>query len=278
MPEHLICGECAKNPFLAEKYRVYLAGAGLAKQYLETLVDDRFENFGQINSGVMWDYLIKYHGYYEKESLATRKRLELILSQIPSDLDLSILDVGFGYGDVLVSLSRKGYSNLTGVDISVAACKKIAKKVSDINVALSDAWHLPFRNNSFDIVLANEILEHIPVSHTFSTYDEFSRVLRPNGQLIISVPLNEKLENSTFLCPHGTLVNPNGHVRIYTTEVLKLELKEAGFRIREILYAHFQEADRHAIFNLVRSVWRKLRTGEATPPAETMVAVCELES
>jgi hypothetical protein len=78
-----------------------------------------------------------------------------------------------------------------------------------------------------DVVLVNEVMEHIPVRYTFQVYDEIRRITRREGSVIFSVPLGDNLETITFLCPHGELVNPNGHVREYTSEVLEMELEAA---------------------------------------------------
>ena len=56
--------------------------------------------------------------------------------------------------------------------------------------------------------------------------------------MAINGSLGENLETNTFLCPHGALVNPSGHVRMYTTEVLSLELRRAGFEIGTLKYLH----------------------------------------
>ena len=79
-----------------------------------------------------------------------------------------------------------------------------------------------------------EVLEHILPSKIFIALNEIKRVLKGNGELIMSVPLNEGLEE---LIKRG--VNPNGHVRIYTPELVFAELKISGFRVqkRKLLYA-----------------------------------------
>ena len=77
-----------------------------------------------------------------------------------------------------------------------------------------------------DIVLVLDVLEHLPTNKTYEAYSELIRVLKPGGTLIVSVPLNEGLEE---MLKHGK--NPNGHLRAYTPDILKTELKLSGFKI-----------------------------------------------
>ena len=73
-----------------------------------------------------------------------------------------------------------------------------------------------------------------PHNHTFEALSELFRVIKKNGNLIVSVPLNEGLQ---MLISNN--INPNGHVRVYTSSLIKAELKISGFNIidEQYLYA-----------------------------------------
>lgn len=105
--------------------------------------------------------------------------LERIKKQHPNDLSLKILDVGCGAGfatNVLVET----YPDITGVDLAEDALK-VADKFSPkkVNYICADARKLPFDNQSFDIVLSLDFLEHIDDPKT--VISEISRVLKPKG-------------------------------------------------------------------------------------------------
>ncbi len=225
--EHEICKECVANPFITEKYRKYLARNKKRQLFIETFRDGRFENFSDINSAKSWDFLIKYHRHYEDVNKITILRIQKIVELIPADRDIKIFDLGFGYGHVLLELANRGYTNLGGVDISREAVRDIKERIPNGIFFIGNVTDIPLKDESIDVVLANEIMEHIPVKGTFRVYDEIKRISKKKGFMLFSVPLGDNLETTTFMCPHGQLVNPNGHVREYTPEVLELELEIA---------------------------------------------------
>lgn len=53
---------------------------------------------------------------------------------------------------------------------------------------VGDIWRIPERDCSFDAILCTEVFEHIPYPN--ETVKEFSRLLKPNGKLILTVPSN----------------------------------------------------------------------------------------
>jgi 2-polyprenyl-6-hydroxyphenyl methylase / 3-demethylubiquinone-9 3-methyltransferase len=94
--------------------------------------------------------------------------------------DLSILDVGCGGGFLSNYLSLK-FANVSGLDASesslaVAKSQDYSKKV---NYLTGDAYHLPFADQSQDIVCAMDFLEH--VDNPQRVIDECARVLKPGG-------------------------------------------------------------------------------------------------
>ena len=79
------------------------------------------------------------------------------------------LEIGCGLGQASISLSTK-CNTFVAADISPDALRVltlIAKKlkIRNINPVLVDATHLPFRENSFDLVVCNGVLEWVPVNH-----------------------------------------------------------------------------------------------------------------
>ena len=77
-------------------------------------------------------------------------------------------------------------ANVTTVDIVPGFYKKI-----DGTITYADATNLHFENTSFDMIIANHILEHIPEDLT--AMKEMNRVLKTGGMAILQVPYSEKL-------------------------------------------------------------------------------------
>jgi ubiquinone/menaquinone biosynthesis C-methylase UbiE len=96
---------------------------------------------------------------------------------------VSILDIGCGTGALMKELAV--YGTVSGVDFSdtaIAFCRDRGLT----SVQKSDVRQLSFAANTFDVVLALDVLEHVPNdAHAIS---EILRVLKPSGVLIVFVP------------------------------------------------------------------------------------------
>jgi len=98
--------------------------------------------------------------------------------------DFTLLDIGCNKGQLLKSIRNTNKQcKLFGVDIEPGI---LSLKIDNCDFRVSDVTNLPFENNSFNIVFALSILEHI---HDLdSAIKEISRVLKPQGFAIISSP------------------------------------------------------------------------------------------
>jgi 2-polyprenyl-3-methyl-5-hydroxy-6-metoxy-1,4-benzoquinol methylase len=96
---------------------------------------------------------------------------------------LVVLDVGGGDGILGEHLWKKG-NIVSSVDLPSVAGR--VHKCKGLLAAAGDAELLPFVSDSFDVVLASEIVEHLWDPNSF--FDEAYRVLKDDGKLIISTP------------------------------------------------------------------------------------------
>src|SRR6201992_3407625 len=98
-----------------------------------------------------------------------------------------ILDVGVGTGLSLSDYSPT--SRVCGVDISEPMLRRPLKRVRDLSLghvellAVMDAKHLAFEDASFDAVVAQYVITAVPDPE--ATLDDFIRVLKPGGELIL---------------------------------------------------------------------------------------------
>jgi ubiquinone/menaquinone biosynthesis C-methylase UbiE len=96
-----------------------------------------------------------------------------------------VLDVACGEGYGSASLQQAGAANVIGIDVSPETCEHARQKYGvDARCASAEKIRLP--NNSIDIVVSFETIEHLPNPLRF--LDECARVLAPGGRLIISTP------------------------------------------------------------------------------------------
>jgi phosphatidylethanolamine/phosphatidyl-N-methylethanolamine N-methyltransferase len=98
-----------------------------------------------------------------------------------------ILEVGIGTGISLPDYSRN--CRIFGVDISEMMLHKARERVAELGLthveglAVMDAAHLEFPDGSFDVVVAQYVVTTVPDPE--GTLDEFARVLKPGGEIIL---------------------------------------------------------------------------------------------
>jgi phosphatidylethanolamine/phosphatidyl-N-methylethanolamine N-methyltransferase len=98
-----------------------------------------------------------------------------------------ILEVGVGTGISLPDYSPQ--SRIFGIDISEPMLRKAQKRVAELGLrnveglAVMDAEHLEFPDASFDVVVAQYVVTAVP--NPEATLDEFARVLRPGGEIVL---------------------------------------------------------------------------------------------
>jgi phosphatidylethanolamine/phosphatidyl-N-methylethanolamine N-methyltransferase len=98
-----------------------------------------------------------------------------------------ILEVGVGTG---LSLPDYSWSNrLTGIDLSAPMLRKAKARVTEHRLthveglAVMDAQHLGFQDAVFDVVVAQYVITAVP--NPEATLDEFARVIKPGGEIIL---------------------------------------------------------------------------------------------
>jgi SAM-dependent methyltransferase len=155
-----------------------------------------------------------------------------LFSRIIEDLGLSreaaVLDVGTGTGTNLRMLRNLGFNRVIGLDQSPDAIQFCAEKGLG-DVQLGDLCHLPFSDNSFDLVLATDIVEHIP--NDMSAMREIRRVLKAGGHLLLTVP--------AFQLLWGLQDDVSHHQRRYRMPNLLGKLLAAGLSPQRYFYFNY---------------------------------------
>lgn len=109
------------------------------------------------------------------------------------------------------------------------------KAPGQADFVVADAQHLPFRDGAFDKVLCTETLEHVPDDR--AAIRELLRVLRPDGDIAVSVP-NLWPEVLFWTLSWEYWHTPGGHIRIYRRGEMPSRLGEAGVELRAVRYRH----------------------------------------
>ncbi len=121
--------------------------------------------------------------------------------------------------------------------------KNIDYTTTDLNSPLADVkadiCNLPFEDNSYDVILCNHVLEHIP--NDTKAMQELYRVLAPGGWGIFQVPQDLNREKTfeddsiTDKKERAQIFGQYDHVRIYGRDYFE-KLREIGFKVEEVDY------------------------------------------
>ena len=137
-----------------------------------------------------------------------------------------VLEVGVGTG---ISLPQYGSNvRIFGTDISEAMLRKAKQRVAELRLknveglAVMDAEKLEFPDDSFDVVMAQYVVTAVPNPEV--ALDEFARVLRPGGEMIIL-----------------SRVSADGGMRRFIEQALQPVVRRLGFRTAEFAWSRLTQ-------------------------------------
>jgi SAM-dependent methyltransferase len=157
-----------------------------------------------------------------------------------------VLDVGCGSGRHTAAAYRLPGAVVVGVDVAdselAAARNRLAlhQRLGEHGggrwaLCAADGLHLPFADGRFDLVICAEVLEHVP-AHDRAVV-EITRVLRPGGDLVVSVPRRGPERLCWALSDQYAPVD-GGHIRIYRKAALIELLEQTGLSVWSVHHAH----------------------------------------
>ncbi len=132
------------------------------------------------------------HRPYGRFKTARVARIIEYLSEIKKKrIGSEILDLGCGDGRSVPIWNVFGRA--TGIDLSAAAVEQAGRNFPGLKFVCGDAVHSPFEDNSFDIVISQEVVEHIENQTAY--VDECHRLLRKDGYLVLTTPNKYYFDN-----------------------------------------------------------------------------------
>ena len=159
-----------------------------------------------------------------------------------------VLDVGSGFGRHVYECARRG-AHVVALDYAadevvetrdtLAAMVTAGEITADklIGVLRGDARRLPFADDTFDVVITSEVLEHI--QDDVAAIAEMVRVLKPSGRFAATVPAwFPEVVNWRLSDEYHAPKSAGGHVRIYAKTELRAKLAAAGLDVTGQHRAH----------------------------------------
>lgn len=156
-----------------------------------------------------------------------------------------VLDLGCGEGrHALATYWLFPAEQVVAVDINHRDVQTANQRMNDFpkrfdnnscHIFVADGFALPFKENSFDVVICSEVLEHIHDYENIIT--EIQRVLKPGGKLALSVPRAWPEKICWWLSESYHQVE-GGHIRIFHGTQLKRFVSNQAFEFQHKHFAH----------------------------------------
>lgn len=173
---------------------------------------------------------------YNELALMNKKRLAPTTNQPPA---LRILDCRIGTAELPLALSRIYPSSveLCAIDLSPDMLTRAELALSEAGVSaeleVADVRKLPYASNSFDLVVATHVLEHLP--EPSAALAEISRVLKPNGLMLTC-------------CTRRSLLSSMIQMKWRTHAVTQHQLKD-WLSALEFHHIEFASAGQHSLLD-----------------------------
>lgn len=175
-------------------------------------------------SGILYDYkLVPWHKTYIDRINEYVLKIKDSKSKIKTLQKKTLVDLGSGQGYIAIEIAKKGI-NVVACDLSPESIKNINRykdqfKIKNIEAIRCFAEKLPLKSSSADYVVANALLEHI--AEEKQAIEEWKRILKPGGRMLISVPLSFKYV-WPFFWPLNYLHDRRiGHLRRYDLQIIQ---------------------------------------------------------
>ena len=135
--------------------------------------------------GRMFSQLVPHYDRMNRLMTAGRDgRWRTLAVQASEPHDAVVLDLGAGTGDLGAEFRRQGARSVMGLDVSAAMLVRAEQKFGreKIDWLQGDALHLPFADETFDVVASAFVMRNLP--DLAGSFEVMARVLKPGGRLI----------------------------------------------------------------------------------------------
>jgi SAM-dependent methyltransferase len=207
--------------------------------------------------GIPADYYQRIHRFEERHFLYSgmRKIAAALIGERLTRPGVQLLDAGCGTGGFLRwALDSNPLAAAAGVDIGADAIELARSRVPEAELEAAPLRSLPFEDARFDLVVTNDVLQHVPENDVQASLRELRRVLRPGGTLLAHTNGSRRLRRE------------RDDWRAYDRKALRRQLEDAGFHCERVTHA-----------NCVLSLWAAFRGRRPHAPTETTDGIPDAE-
>lgn len=237
----LNCGLAFQNPRVKEVFIGEYYGEGDDLGYYRIPVKKRETLFSKIKSFINKQALIQHFNYLK---LGKKNIIFFLLSfpfvriqKINSTPDFvvngKLLEIGCSHGVYLKKLQDYGW-NVVGLEMD----KKMTDYAKSLGLDVSSGRieEADFHDSDFDVVLMNMVLEHL--YNPFENLKKITSWMKPNGQLIFSIPYFNGIEFKIFKEYTYALQLPH-HITFLNKKIIREYLTKLGYRNIKFYFQFF---------------------------------------
>jgi SAM-dependent methyltransferase len=146
-----------------------------------------------------------------------------ILKNIPTDKNIKILEIGCGFGQLILALKNLGYMDIQGIDIDPFAVNSCLKKNLAVELT-QDLLKYDPNGEKFNLIIMSHVLEHMKKNEIIPTLSYIKkRLLKDSGELFLMVPNGQSNTGCYWAYEDFT------HNTLFTAGSIFYVLKSAGF-------------------------------------------------
>ena len=185
--------------------------------------DLKHENTNQdIRRKMLGDFYSNHHETENRRNQSISEEKRSVVFKKWMGINKKVLDLGCRDG--ILTRHFIDQNEVIGLDID-----KIALEECEKNLNIETKWvdfsiQIPLPTSSFDVIVAGEVIEHLPCPAI--TVAEVSRILKPNGLFIGSVPNSYHVKNRLRVLKGNLIDNDQTHLRAYNVMLLKHYLEK----------------------------------------------------
>ncbi|MBI3260574.1 MAG: class I SAM-dependent methyltransferase [Ignavibacteriae bacterium] len=148
----------------------------------------------ELNQKLFENYKTTHSNYLDGSNHKQQIRLDARANKnythlLPANKSANILEIGCNKGFFLTWLTNKGYSNLTGIDLSPGDLEEAEKYTGLSDLYCMDALdYIKDKDETYDLIIFRAVFEHIEKIYSEHFLQSVGKALKPDGTVLVEVP------------------------------------------------------------------------------------------